>query len=106
MQIALEGVTPWPLTPLCELVSDAQLVFCCNGDLFFPLSERCKLVHFPFSRLLFSLSVLMLWFPLAFLNQEITSHFWHLQEVLEPSGDRLSGVCIFLEVCFPGCSTI
>lgn len=31
----------------------------------------------------FSLSVLMLWFPHAFLNQEITKHSWHLQEALE-----------------------
>lgn len=39
----------------------------------------------------FSLSVLILWFPQAFLNQEVTSHSWHLQEALETSGDRLSG---------------
>lgn len=44
----------------------------------------------------FSLSVLMLWFPRAFLNQEITRHSWHLQEALEISADRLSGACAFL----------
>lgn len=49
--------------------------------------------------------MLKLRFPQAFLNQEITSHFWHLQEVRESSGDRFSGVCTFLAVCFPGCST-
>lgn len=44
----------------------------------------------------FSLSVLMLWFPRAFLLQEITRHSWHLQEAPETSTDRLSGACAFL----------
>lgn len=77
------------LTPLCELVSDAWWYSVLMGTFFF-LSERCNLINFLFLSLVFSLSVLMLWFPLAFLNQEIASQFWHLQEVLESSGDSLS----------------
>lgn len=95
MQIALEGFTPWPLTPLSKLVSNACKYSILMGTFF--LSERCKLVHFLFSCLCCSSPpVLILWFPHAFLNQEITSLSWHSQEVLETSGDRLSGVCTFL----------
>lgn len=44
----------------------------------------------------FSLSVLMLWFPRAFLNQEITRHSWHLQEAPESLSVEVSGACAFL----------